>query len=120
VTEGGIGVPKPLVTGYDCGWVRVLPSGAAGRNAAVGYHMTGGSLAGRFGGLVRRLRSEAGFSQEEFALRCGLHRTYLGSIERGERNVTIQTADKLARALDTTLADLFVELEKGADPREEQ
>ena len=70
--------------------------------------------------MVRRLRSEAGFSQEGLALRCGLHRTYLGSIERGERNVTIQTADKLARALDTTLADLFLELERGADPREEQ
>jgi transcriptional regulator with XRE-family HTH domain len=47
-------------------------------------------------------------------------RTYLGSIERGERNVTIQSADKLARALETTLTDLFLELEKGADICEEQ
>jgi transcriptional regulator with XRE-family HTH domain len=79
--------------------------------------MTGGILARCFGELVRRLRSEAGFPQQEFALWCGLHRTYLATIERGE-NVTIQTADKLARALEATLADLFLELEKGSDIRE--
>ena len=109
-----------MVNGYDRGWVRARSAGDAGRNAAIGYRMTGGSLARRFGELVRRRRSEAGFSQEEFALRCGLHRTYLGSIERGERNVTIQTTDKLARALGTTLADLFLELEEGSDVRMEQ
>lgn len=120
MTEGGIGLSKRVVNGYVCGWVQVLSAGDAGRNAVIGYRMTGGTLARRFGELVRRLRAEAGFSQEEFALRCGLHRTYLGSIERGERNVTIRTADKLARALETTLADLFLELEKGSDIREEQ
>jgi ribosome-binding protein aMBF1 (putative translation factor) len=97
VTEGGIGLSKRVVNGYDRG--RVRSAGDAGRNAAVGYRMTDGSLPRRFGELVRRRRSEAGFSQEEFALRCGLHRTYLGLIEWGERNVTIQTADQLARAL---------------------
>jgi transcriptional regulator with XRE-family HTH domain len=50
-----------------------------------------------------------------FARRCVLHKTYLCSIERGERNVTIQSADKLARALKTTLADLFLELGEGSD-----
>ena len=119
MTEGGIGLSKRVVNGYDRSWVRVPSAEDAGRNTAVGYRMTGGTLARRFGALVRSLRSEAGFSQEGFALRCGLHRTYLGSIERGERNVTIQTADKLARALDTTLADLFLELEKGSDTCEE-
>jgi transcriptional regulator with XRE-family HTH domain len=69
----------------------------------------------RFGETVRRLRSERGFSQESFARRCGLHRTYMGIIERGEKAVTIVTASKIARALGITLADLFGELERRSD-----
>lgn len=65
-----------------------------------------------FGKMVRRLRSEQGYSQEAFAFRVGLHRTYVGSIERGEKAVTIVTANKLARALGTNLAGLFAELER--------
>lgn len=48
---------------------------------------------------VRRLRRERGLSQEEFGARCGLHRTYIGSIERGESNITLRTLDLLAQAL---------------------
>ena len=70
-------------------------------------------LARRFGGLVRRLRVERRYSQEEFALRVGLHQTYVSSVERGERNVTIRTAAEIAKALGTTLAAMFVELERG-------
>jgi len=70
------------------------------------------ALAERFGTLVRRLRKERGFSQEEFAFRVGLHRTYMGDIERGEKNVTLVTADKLAKGLDLTLAGLLLELER--------
>jgi transcriptional regulator with XRE-family HTH domain len=73
------------------------------------------ALAKRFGDLVRRLRSDKGYSQEEFSFRVGLHQTYVSSIERGERNVTIGTANKIARALGTTLADLFSELEQTSD-----
>jgi transcriptional regulator with XRE-family HTH domain len=69
-------------------------------------------IAKSFGELVRRLRADAGFSQEEFADRCGLHRTYIGAIERGEKTVTIQTASKLAKALHLKLSQLFAELEK--------
>lgn len=69
-------------------------------------------LARRFGELVRRLRRERGYSQEEFSFRVGLHQTYVSSVERGERNVTIGTADKIARALGTTLAEMFTELER--------
>jgi transcriptional regulator with XRE-family HTH domain len=72
------------------------------------------TLARRFGELVRRLRQERGYSQEEFSFRARLHQTYVSSVERGERNVTIQTADRIARALGTTLADLFTELEQGS------
>jgi transcriptional regulator with XRE-family HTH domain len=73
------------------------------------------ALARRYGELVRRLRQEKGYSQEEFAFRVGLHQTYVSSIERGERNVTIGTADRIARALDTTLSSMFSELERGSD-----
>jgi transcriptional regulator with XRE-family HTH domain len=69
-----------------------------------------------FGRTVRRLRTERGYSQEGFAFRVGLHRTYVGNIERGEKAVTIVTANKLARALGITLAQLFAELEREADP----
>ena len=71
-------------------------------------------LARRFGELVRRLRLERGFSQEEFAFRVGLHQTYVSSVERGERNVTVGTADRIARALGISLAGLFAELERAS------
>ncbi len=51
-------------------------------------------------------------SQEEFAGLCGLHRTYIGSIERGEKVMTIETADKVARVLNLSLAQLFEHQEK--------
>ena len=72
------------------------------------------ALARRYGELVRRLRQEKGYSQEEFSFRVGLHQTYVSSVERGERNVTIGTADRIARALDTTLSGMFSELERGS------
>ena len=74
-------------------------------------------LAKRFGELVRRLRQERGYSQETFSFRVGLHQTYVSSVERGERNVTIGTADRIARALGTTMSKLFGELERGPDDR---
>lgn len=76
--------------------------------------MTEEELARKFGKVVRRLRWEKGYSQEEFAFRVGLHQTYVSSVERGERNGTIGTADRIAKALDATLADLFVKLERGS------
>ncbi len=73
------------------------------------------TLAERFGALVRRLREERGFSQEAFALRVGLHRTYMGDIERGEKNVTLVTADKVAKGLGLTLAGLLLRMEQEPD-----
>ncbi len=68
-------------------------------------------LAKKFGLLIKRLRSEAGLSQEDLADLCQLHRTYIGSIERGEKTVTIETANKLAQAFNITLSQLFLKLE---------
>lgn len=60
-----------------------------------------------FGQRVRELRLSAGFSQEELAERCGLHRTYIGGIERGERNVGVLNLLQLARALRVRPGELF-------------
>ena len=73
------------------------------------------TLAREFGELVRRLRQDRGYSQEEFSFRVGLHQTYVSSVERGERNVTIQTADRIAKALDTTLTEMFGQLGRGPE-----
>jgi len=56
---------------------------------------------------LRKLRSRLGLSQEEFAERCGLHRTYIGAIERGERNVTLKTLGEIADALGVAPLDLL-------------
>lgn len=61
----------------------------------------------RFGRAVRRRRMELGLSQETLAERADLHRTYVADIERGVRNVSLKNIEKLARALDVSIADLF-------------
>lgn len=62
---------------------------------------------GRFGKALRERRHKLGVSQEEFADICGLDRTYVGGIERGERNVALVNIEKLARALKIPLSELF-------------
>ena len=57
--------------------------------------------------VVRRLRKQRGWSQEVFAAKCNLHRTYVGAIERAEENLTLRTLDKLAGALRVHPADLL-------------
>ncbi len=76
--------------------------------------MAGEELSKRFGESVRRRRLEQGLSQERVAEMCGMHRNYLGAVERAERTPSIVAADRIAKALGTTLAEMFAELEREA------
>ena len=64
----------------------------------------------RFGKRVRKLRKAKGFSQEAFAAHCGLDRTYIGGIERGERNVALRNIEVIAKALGMTVSKLTIGL----------
>lgn len=68
----------------------------------------------RFGASVRRRRVEIGLSQEELAARCELHRTYIGSVERGERNISLQNIVAIAAALRCASSDLMRDVEQGS------
>lgn len=70
------------------------------------------ALPKEFGDLVRRLRSEKGYSQERFAEVCRVDRSYMGMIERGEVSVTLTIIAKLAEGLGVSLSDLFSKLEE--------
>ncbi|HEV2197299.1 MAG TPA: helix-turn-helix transcriptional regulator [Candidatus Acidoferrum sp.] len=56
---------------------------------------------------LRAIRQKRGLSQEKLGELAGLHRTYIGSVERGERNISIDNVEALARALDTNVTDLL-------------
>ena len=57
----------------------------------------------KFGKKVREERDRLGLSQEELASRAGVHRTYIGMIERAEKNITLQNIEKIAKALDVPI-----------------
>lgn len=61
----------------------------------------------RFGQRVRDQRTKMGISQEELAARAGVHRTYIGMIERAEKNITLENIDKICKALDLKIGDFF-------------
>lgn len=61
----------------------------------------------RFGKLIVAKRIEQGLSQEELAFRCGIHRTYIGAIERGEKSPTLNTIEKLAKGLNLSIIKLW-------------
>ena len=63
----------------------------------------------RFGHAVRKRRQELGISQEELADRAELHRTYIGDIERGARNLSLENIEKIAKALEVSVSVLFAD-----------
>jgi transcriptional regulator with XRE-family HTH domain len=65
--------------------------------------------------LARRIRLERGLSQERLGEVSGLHRNYIGAVERAERTPSIVAADRIARALGTTLAEMFTKVERDSD-----
>jgi transcriptional regulator with XRE-family HTH domain len=67
----------------------------------------GADILVRFGNRLRQLRQERELSQEAFALECELDRTYVGGIERGERNVALRNIERIAAALGVSLAELM-------------
>lgn len=66
----------------------------------------------RFGLAVKTAREEQGLTQEDLAHKAGLHRTYLSDVERGGRNPSLVSIEKLALALGLSLADLFARLDE--------
>ncbi len=77
--------------------------------------MNRSDLAAHFGASVRRLRFRLGISQEELADRANLHRTYIAGIERGGRNITLKSLEKLARALQVSVVELLKPPGKGRE-----
>ena len=64
-----------------------------------------------FGKRIRELRTLQGYSQEKFADKVGLHRTYMGSVERGEQNLSLVNIKKIAKALNLKLSELLKEVD---------
>ena len=60
-----------------------------------------------FGARIRQLRTDRGWSQEAFADLAGIHRTYVGSVERGEQNLSLVNIERLAATLGLSLSELF-------------
>ena len=71
----------------------------------------------RFGAKIHDLRKENGWSQEEFAEVCGMHRTYVGSVERGERNLTLLSIRTIAAGLGLSISELCRGIERGRGGR---
>lgn len=61
-----------------------------------------------FGERVREIRKEKGLSQEELAHKADLHRTYIGMIERAEKNITLLNIEKIANALEVNIKELMI------------
>lgn len=61
----------------------------------------------KFGNRVRELRKEKNLSQEDLSYKADLHRTYIGMIERAEKNITLANIEKIANALGTSIDNLL-------------
>lgn len=61
----------------------------------------------QFGEKVREMRKKLSLSQEELGFKAGIHRTYIGAVERGDQNVSLDNIGKLAKTLKIKLSELF-------------
>jgi transcriptional regulator with XRE-family HTH domain len=66
----------------------------------------------KLGKTIRRLRTDAGYSQEGFADACKFHRTYIGAMDRGEKNLTTDSLGRIAKTLKLSIFELFREAER--------
>lgn len=71
----------------------------------------------QFGDAIRARRAELGLTQEVLAAKAGIHRTYIGDVERGARNVALRNVEKLAAALELSVPELFTRYRIGASPK---
>ena len=67
-------------------------------------------LISEFGQRIKQLRNQKNISQEKLSFSTGFHRTYIGMIERAEKNITLINIEKLSKALDTPLSKLLEDL----------
>ncbi|WP_270299914.1 helix-turn-helix domain-containing protein [Streptococcus parasanguinis] len=63
-----------------------------------------------FGKRIKELREYSGLSQEKFALKIGMDRTYYASVESGKRNISLRNIEKIANGFDISIAQLFTEI----------
>ena len=64
-----------------------------------------------FGEKIRKERIRQKLSQEQLAAKAGVHRTYIGMIERAEKNITLETIERIAKALNLSISDIFKDIE---------
>lgn len=70
------------------------------------------NISKQLGKVILAHRKKNNFSQESLAHKAGVHRTYMGMIERGEKNITLSNLEKISKALDVKLSEIFQEIEK--------
>jgi len=85
----------------------LIVCGGGDKIASRGNFMAANDLKTLLGSAIKAYRASLGISQEELARRAGLHRTYVSDLERGARNPSIESIEKLARALEISVAALF-------------
>jgi len=71
------------------------------------YNLPDNTLRKKFGTRVRELRKELKLSQEDLGFKSNIHRTYIGAVERGEQNVSLDNIGRLAKHLRVSLSELF-------------
>ena len=64
-----------------------------------------------FGNVIKKYRKKLGFSQEKFALKISMDRTYYASVENGKRNISLKNIEKIAKGLNVSISKIFVEIE---------